>query len=71
MEKLQARILFLLLFLALPHLVKSQFRLSLESGAAFSQYNDVRVPNGESNSWTLFSLQDDFKPTTTAFSDWK
>lgn len=67
MEKLQARILFLLLFLALPHLVKSQFRLSLESGAAFSQYNDVRVPNGESNSGTLFSLQDDFKPTTTAF----
>lgn len=67
MDKPQLRILFLLFFLTLPHLVKSQFRLSLESGAAFSQYNDVRVPNGESNSGTLFSLQDDFKPTTTAF----
>ncbi|MBN7814184.1 porin family protein [Algoriphagus pacificus] len=67
MDKPQLRLLFLLFFLTLPHLVKSQFRLSLESGAAFSQYNDVRVPNGDSNSGTLFSLQDDFNPQTTAF----
>ncbi|EAZ81619.1 hypothetical protein [Algoriphagus machipongonensis] len=67
MEKLQLRILFLILFLTSPHLVKSQFRLNLESGAAFSQYNDVRVPNGDSNAGTLFSLQDDFKTQPTAF----
>ncbi|WP_288369632.1 hypothetical protein [uncultured Algoriphagus sp.] len=67
MDKLQLRFLFLILFLTLPHLVKSQFRLNLESGAAFSQYNDVRVPNAEANAGTLFSLHDDFCPQPTAF----
>ncbi|GAB3227946.1 hypothetical protein J0A67_14840 [Algoriphagus aestuariicola] len=63
----QLRVLFLILFLALPHLVRSQVRLNLESGAAFSQYNDVRVPNAGADPGTLFSLQDDFSPQPTAF----
>lgn len=67
MEKLEIRFLFLILFLTVPHLVKSQFRVTMESGASFSQYNDVRVPNGESSSGTLFSLQDDFSPKPSAF----
>lgn len=39
----------------------AQLRLSLESGAAFTQYNDVRVPNEDQNQGTLFSLSDDFE----------
>jgi hypothetical protein len=67
MDKLQTRFLFLFLFLTVPHLAKSQFRLNLESGAAFSQYNDVRVPNGDSDAGTLFSLHDDFTSQPSAF----
>lgn len=67
MEKIQLKFLFLILFLTAPLLVKSQIRLSLESGAAFSQYNDVRVPNGPSDFGSLFSLHDDFTPQPTAF----
>lgn len=49
------------LFSVLTLSTKAQFRLSLESGAAFTQYNDVRVPNGDQNQGTLFSLSDDFE----------
>ncbi len=67
MEKHQLRFLLLIIFLTAPHLVKSQLRLSLESGAGFSQYNEVQVPNMASNSGTRFSLQDDFSPQPTVF----
>lgn len=39
----------------------AQLRVSLESGLVFNQYNDVRVPNGEMEKGTLFSLTDDFE----------
>jgi len=44
----------------------AQFRIGLESGLAFSQYNDVRVPNGEDENGTFFSLTDDFSPEEPA-----
>jgi len=59
--------LFLSILFMVNFQVLAQIRISLESGAAFSQYNDVRVPNGESNSGTLFSLHDDFSPKPTVF----
>lgn len=56
--KLYFSILFLLLF---SLNAEAQLRVSLESGAAFTQYNDVRVPNGDQNEGTLFSFRDDFE----------
>ncbi|MFK7937228.1 MAG: hypothetical protein AB8G22_27180 [Saprospiraceae bacterium] len=51
-----------LLLLIFGTALTAQFSISLESGLAFSQYNDVRVPNGEELAGTLFSLDDDFSP---------
>lgn len=39
----------------------TQISFTLESGAVTTQYNDVRVPNGDNISGTLFSLSDDFE----------
>lgn len=52
---------FLILFLS-PFFLYAQLSLALESGLIFSQYNDVRVPNGDDAPGTLFSLHDDFTP---------
>lgn len=55
------------LFLILPFSALAQLRISAESGIAFSQYNDVRAPNGEQRG-TFFSLTDDFaEQPPTAF----
>ncbi len=45
----------------LPFTLSAQLRLSLESGAVFTQYNDVRVPNDPNNQGTLFSFSNDFE----------
>lgn len=50
----------------LPSVAHAQLRISLESGAAFSQYNDVQAPNGD-DPGTRFSLHDDFTPQPTVF----
>ena len=39
----------------------AQLSLTLESGAAFNGYNDVRFSNAEANKGDLFSLTDDFE----------
>jgi len=44
----------------IPLLLTAQLRFSLESGAVATEYNDVRVPNGDQNTGTLFSFSDDF-----------
>lgn len=67
MDNNKLSLLLSLLFLTMPLVSEAQFRLSLESGATFSQYNDVRVPNTEMSTGTLFSLQDDFNPQTSGF----
>ncbi len=56
----------LIFFCLFPMALAAQFRIGLESGLAFSQYNDVRVPNGEDEKGTLFSLTDDFSPEEPA-----
>ncbi len=52
------------LLLLLPFFAQAQLKISLESGLAFSQYNDVRAPNGEQERGTLFSLDEDFTENT-------
>lgn len=42
--------------------LNGQLSITVESGLFFSGSNDVRVPNGNTASGTLFSLQDDFSP---------
>jgi len=58
--------IFLLPFL-LPLSTAAQLTLSVESGMALSQYNDVQVPNGDDLKGTQFSLHDDFNPQASAF----
>ncbi|HKK75317.1 MAG TPA: hypothetical protein VJ953_09615 [Saprospiraceae bacterium] len=57
-------LVFLMLF---PFYALGQFSIGVESGLTFSQYNDVRVPNGDSERGTLFSLHNDFTPQASAF----
>lgn len=52
--------LFLSLACLLSFPLFAQLRISVESGLTFSQYNDVRVPNGEAEVGTLFSFTEDF-----------
>ncbi|MHA7131902.1 hypothetical protein [Algoriphagus namhaensis] len=66
-QQTQLRLLLIIFLLTVPLTLKGQFSLSLESGTAFSGYNDVRVPNGDQAQGTLFSLHDDFDPEPTAF----
>ncbi len=40
----------------------AQLNVEIESGAAFNEYNNVRPPNSDKQSGTLFSLTDDFEP---------
>lgn len=49
-----------LLILLAQYSVLAQIQLSVESGLVSTQYNEVRVPNGDINSGTLFSLNDNF-----------
>lgn len=58
--------LLLVSFILLSLAASAQFTVNIESGAAFSGYNDVKVPNGMQNSGTLFSLHDDFTPQNPA-----
>ncbi len=39
----------------------AQFTISVESGLTFTQYNDVRSPNENSDQGSLFSLENDFQ----------
>ncbi|MEM1216344.1 MAG: hypothetical protein AAGJ82_11700 [Bacteroidota bacterium] len=55
----------IILLYFLPQTLSAQLRLSLETGLVFTQYNDVRVPNREQESGTLFSLADDFRESPT------
>ncbi|WKK80736.2 porin family protein [Marivirga arenosa] len=52
---------FLLIVTLTSFSAKAQFDLTLESGAAFNGYNDVRYANAEGNKGDLFSLTDDFE----------
>jgi hypothetical protein len=56
----------LFFFILLSSTVHAQLRLGIESGFAFTQYNDVRVPNAEQERGTLFSLKNDFTPDKPA-----
>ncbi len=58
--------IILILFL-LPLSLTGQLSLGVESGLVFSQYNDVRVPNGDDVKGTIFSLDDDFTPESSGF----
>lgn len=51
--------IIILLFFT-PLIATAQLRISLESGGVTTGYNDVKVPNGEQESGTLFSFTDDF-----------
>jgi len=51
--------------LFLPILVFSQLTITVESGQAFTQYNDVRAPNEDNLKGSLFSLADDFQEVQT------
>lgn len=59
MQFIKGSILIILTILTI-HSVSAQFRFSAESGLVFSGYNDVRVPNGDEDPGTLFSLSEDF-----------
>ena len=52
---------FLTLLIFIPFLLNAQLRISVESGAVGTGYNDVRVPNGDQAAGTLFSFADDFE----------
>ena len=54
-----------ILILFFPFSVFSQLTVTVESGMAFTQYNDVRAPNGDTNQGSLFSLADDFQDIQT------
>ncbi len=54
------------LILNLHNYTYSQLRITVESGLAFTGYNDVRVPNGDINPGQLFSLLDDFNNQSNA-----
>lgn len=47
------------------NLVCAQLTITVESGGAFTQYNDVQAPNGSGEVGTPFSLKDDFTETQT------
>lgn len=49
-----------IIFCLLTFSTQAQLRIGVESGIIFSQYNDVRVPNGDQDQGTLFSFDDDF-----------
>lgn len=53
--------ILIILALVLPFYGFSQLTISVESGLAFTQYNDVRAPNGANQQGSLFSLADDFQ----------
>ncbi len=58
---------FLVIMLSLlTFSIQAQLKIDVQSGLIFSQYNDVRVPNGGQNSGTLFSLDEDFTPNQPA-----
>lgn len=44
-----------------PVLLSAQLSLGIESGLTFTEYNDVRVPNGNQEPGSLFSLKEDFE----------
>jgi len=48
------------LFCLTPGLLSAQLKMSFETGAVSTGYNDVRVPNGSQNTGTLFSFTEDF-----------
>jgi len=52
---------FIILTILLPCSVFSQLTITVESGLAFTQYNNVRAPNGDNQQGSLFSLADDFQ----------
>ncbi|CAA6810947.1 MAG: Unknown protein [uncultured Aureispira sp.] len=43
-------------------MAQAQLRLGVGTGFVFTQYNDVRTPNGSTDPGTFFSLKNDFKP---------
>ena len=55
-----------IIFCFLSFSIHAQLKIDIESGLIFSQKNDVRVPNGDQNVGTLFSLDDDFTPDQPA-----
>ena len=59
------RLILLYVVISLPCLAFSQMTFTLESGMVFTQYNDVRAPNGDNDSGSLFSLKDDFQEVQT------
>ncbi len=59
------RYILLLALLAGLSLAFGQFSLDLETGAAFSGYNDLRIPNNDAN--TQFSFYDDLKTEPVMF----
>lgn len=54
-----------LMLLAAAGLAFAQLSLDLETGAAFSGYNDLRIPNNDAN--TMFSFTEDLKSKPVMF----
>jgi len=57
-------VLVLIFILIVSAMLWSEFEIDLESGALFTDYNDVRIPGDEG---TLFSLKDDLNTDTKLF----
>ncbi|MBW6513285.1 MAG: hypothetical protein K0B87_00795 [Candidatus Syntrophosphaera sp.] len=47
--------------------IGSKFSLDLETGAAFSGYNDLRIPNAPEDNSTMFSFTDDLSSKTVMY----
>lgn len=55
------RNLLLLAFIALCGLMSAQLSIDLETGMAFSGYNDLRIPNAPTDNSTMFSFTEDLE----------
>jgi len=64
MKKTLSTLSVLFISLLIGNSVNSQVAFDVETGALFQGMNDVRISGDQG---TLFSLQDDFEPSTTAF----
>lgn len=55
------RTFLLLALIAIGGMMYAQLSLDLETGMAFSGYNDLRIPNAPSDNSTMFSFTDDLE----------
>lgn len=58
-------LLIAILIFSTLNIALAQLTVKVESGVAFTQYNDVQAPNAPDEMGTRFSLKDDFTETQT------